>query len=79
MGLVIAGSNFAHSWANYGSEFALVAPDNPELMTAYSSSLIKKMAERAGLALAGDPIPGLWSGTQDRVVGAQDLFVLRKN
>ena len=69
---------FAHSWANYGSEFALVAPENPELMTAYSSSLIRKMAERAGLVLARDPIPGLWSGTQDQFVGAQDLIVLRK-
>jgi SAM-dependent methyltransferase len=70
--------DFAHSWANYGREFALVAPDNPELMTAYSSSLIRSMAERAGLALAADPIPGLWSGTQAQAVGAQDLFVLRK-
>jgi len=71
--------DFAHSLANYGSEFALVAPDNPELMTAYSSSLIRAMARQAGLALASDPIPGLWSGTQDQAVGAQDLFVLRKN
>ena len=71
--------DFAHSWTHYGSEFALVAPENPELMTAYSSSLIEKMAEQAGLALATDPIPGLWSGTQDHVIGAQDLIVLRKN
>lgn len=71
--------DFAHSWADYGSEFALAAPENPELMTAYSLSLITKMAARAGLALARDPIPGLWSGTQDQVVGAQDLVVLRKN
>jgi SAM-dependent methyltransferase len=70
--------DFAHSWADYGNEFALVAPENPELMTAYASSLITKMARLAGLALARDPIPGLWSGTQDQVVGAQDLFVLRK-
>ena len=70
--------NFAHSWADYGSEFALVAPENPELMTAYSSSLIKKMAARAGLALVGEPIRGLWSGT-DQFIGTQDLIVLRKN
>ncbi len=69
--------NFAHSWANYGKEFALVSPENPELMTAYSSSLIKKMATRAGLALVGEPIRGLWSGT-DQFVGAQDLIVPRK-
>jgi SAM-dependent methyltransferase len=70
--------NFKHPWKNFGSEFALVAPENPELMTAYSSSLIKKMAARTGLALVGEPVRGLWSGT-DQFVGAQDLIVLRKN
>jgi SAM-dependent methyltransferase len=70
--------DFAHSWPGYGSEFAFVAPDNPELMTAYSSTLIRKMAEDAGLAVTGDPIPGLWSGTRDHFVGSQDLVVLCK-
>jgi hypothetical protein len=57
----------------------MVEPENPELMAAYSSSLVTRMAENAGLTLVRDPIPGLWSGTQDEIVGAQDLVLLRKD
>jgi hypothetical protein len=70
--------DFAHAWPGYGSEFALVEPHNPENMTAYASSLIRTMAGNAGLAMVGDPIPGLWSGTRDHWVGSQDLVILCK-
>jgi hypothetical protein len=47
-------------------------------MTAYKLSLVKTMAEKAGLTLAQDPIPGLWSGAHEHYVGTQDLVLLRK-
>jgi SAM-dependent methyltransferase len=71
--------DFEHYSADYGQDFAMVEPENPELMAAYSSSLVTRMAENAGLTLVRDPIPGLWSGTQDEIVGAQDLVLLRKD
>lgn len=69
---------FDHTLPSYDREFALVDPANPELMTAYSSSLIRKMAEKAGLVMSKDPVLGLWSGTQDSPIGGQDLVVLEK-
>ena len=70
--------NFDHPYSSYGDDFAIVEPDNPEQMTAYSLDLIKRLATQAGLELAQPPVPGLWSGTQSTWVGAQDLVILRK-
>ena len=70
--------DFDHEHEEYGSDFAVVVPDNPEQMTAYRLEFLSRMAESAGLRLEGLPIPGLWSGSYERWVGAQDLIVLVK-
>jgi SAM-dependent methyltransferase len=71
--------NFDNSYANYGEEFATVAPENSEQMTAYRQSLLSRFAEEAGLRFAQAPVPGLWSGSTATWVGAQDLLVLLKS
>lgn len=70
--------NFDHSYGEYGDQFAIVSPNNPEEMTAYRLSLIKHFATQAGLELAHEPVPGIWSGTHVNWIGAQDLIILQK-
>jgi SAM-dependent methyltransferase len=70
--------DFDHAHGGHGGDFAVAFPGNPERMTAYRLGLLRRFAEEAGLALEGDPVPGLWSGTVAAAVGAQDLLVLRK-
>ena len=70
--------NFDYQYGNYGNNFAIAKPDNPEQMTAYSLSLIERFAAQAGLELAQAPVPGLWSGSTSTPVGAQDLVILKK-
>lgn len=60
-----------------GDDFRVGFPEDPERMTGYRLGLIERLAARAGLERAGDPIPGLWSGTELHWVAAQDLLVLR--
>lgn len=55
--------------------FAASFPDDPERMTAYRLALVERLADEAGLSLAGEPLPGYWSGSANWV-GAQDLLVL---
>ncbi|MCF1708658.1 class I SAM-dependent methyltransferase [Tabrizicola sp. J26] len=70
--------NFDHSHGPYGSDYAIVDPFDVERMTAFSSALVYRMAEEAGLKVAMEPVPGLWSGSHDAPVGAQDIVVLEK-
>lgn len=70
--------NFDHSYGDYGHDFAIAQPDNPEQMTAYRLDFIKHMATQAGLELAQEPVPGLWSGSTSTWIGAQDLIILKK-
>lgn len=70
--------NFDHEWGDYGSGFALGVPENPEEMTAYRLELIRTLAADAGLRVAYDPVPGLWSGRWSAPVGAQDIVVLER-
>lgn len=70
--------NFDHSCGGYGKDFAIVEPNNPEQMTAYSLALIERFAAKAGLELANPPIPGFWSGSSLTWVGTQDLIILKK-
>ena len=70
--------NFDHSFGDYGAEFAVVRPDNPEFMTAYSQRLIERIAVESGLEPLQPPVPGLWSGSFDNWICSQDLIVLRK-
>jgi len=70
--------DFDHQYGNYGTDFATVVPENPEQMTAYRLDMIKRLAADAGLELAQAPVPGLWSGSFDHWVCAQDLIVLQK-
>jgi hypothetical protein len=74
-----ADFEFAHRHKDYGDQFAISHPENPELMTAYSISLIQTLASAAGLRISGPVLPGLWSGGIDNWIGVQDLVVLEKN
>lgn len=67
---------FAHTQPEWGPDVAIAEPANPEQMTAYRLSLLTGYAATAGLRLADEPLPGLWSGASSRAVGAQDLLVL---
>ena len=68
---------FDHAYEGYGIEhFAVATPADPENTTAYSLSFLEEMATDAGLRLTQKPLPGMWSGTPDNWVGAQDLLIL---
>jgi SAM-dependent methyltransferase len=75
---------FARTDFDFGREhgeadgFATAFPDDPERMTAYRLSLVKRLAREAGLRLARKPLPGYWSGAAANWVGAQDLVVLER-
>ncbi|WP_082803710.1 MULTISPECIES: class I SAM-dependent methyltransferase [unclassified Anabaena] len=71
--------NFDYQYGSYGSDFALVKPDNPEYMTAYSLRLLEQFATQAGLEFVQAPVTGLWSGSASSWVGAQDLVILKKS
>ena len=45
---------------------------------AYRLALIEKFAAEAGLSLAGNVLPGLWSGQSSTWVLAHDVVLLRK-
>jgi SAM-dependent methyltransferase len=70
--------NFDHPYGGFGRDFAIADVENPERMTAFSTDLVRRMAADAGLSLVTDPVPGLWSGTHDAPVGAQDVVVLQR-
>ncbi len=70
--------NFNHTYKNYGNDFAILVPENPEQMTAYKLSFIEGFAAKSQLKLAQPAIPGLWSGNSTSWIGAQDLIVLIK-
>ena len=69
---------FDHPHAGYGADFAIAVPDNPEETSAYRLSFVRCLAADAGLRLAQPPVPGLWSGTVEAPVGAQDVVVLER-
>ena len=70
--------NFDYQYDAYGDEFAIADPQDPEKMTAYRLSLLEKFANQAGLKLAQEYVPGLWSGSQSSWVGVQDLVIFQK-
>lgn len=70
--------DFDHEYAGYAGTFASASAEAPEQMTACRLSLIEQLAADAGLVLAQAPEPGLWSGSCDRWVCAQDLVILQK-
>ena len=69
---------FDHPWGDVGDAFRVGVPENPEEMTAFRLEWIEARAAEAGLRLARDPIPGLWSGASPTWASAQDLVVLEK-
>jgi SAM-dependent methyltransferase len=71
--------NFDYHHDKYKNDFAINDPDDPEKLTAYSSRLIENLAEGADLKFIESPLPGIWSGSTDNWVGAQDLIILKKN
>jgi SAM-dependent methyltransferase len=70
--------NFDHCLAPYGDDFATVEPDNLDQMTAYRLDMIRRFAGKVGLELDQPPLPGLWSGSSETWVGAQDVVILQK-
>lgn len=70
--------SFDHSYDPYGDQFAIAVPDNPELMTAYKLQMIEQFIQQSQLTLSQAPIPGIWSGSSETWVSAQDLVVLKK-
>ncbi|HEU4563355.1 MAG TPA: class I SAM-dependent methyltransferase, partial [Gemmatimonadaceae bacterium] len=76
LGFARADFAFDHAHGGHGDAFAVAFPADPERMTAYRRSLVERMAADAGLRLAGEPFPGLWSGAHELPVGAQDVVVL---
>lgn len=70
--------NFDHGYHSYGEDFAVAVPDIPEYVSAYKQRLVERFAAQAGLALARDPLPGMWSGTTLTWVGAQDVLIFKK-
>jgi SAM-dependent methyltransferase len=68
--------SFDHPWEGHGDGFSVGVPDNPEEMTAYGLALVEQYAAEAGLGVVQAPVPGLWSGSAETPVGAQDLVVL---
>lgn len=69
---------FDHRYGDFGDEFAVGRPENPELMTAYRMTLVERLAGEAGLRLVQPPVPGMWSGTFTGWVSPQDLVVLER-
>ncbi len=61
----------------WGGDFAYVNADNPEQMTAFSSSLIGRLAHAGGLEIA-KIVPGLWSGTEPAAAPTQDLVIITR-
>ena len=68
---------FDDPWGGHEG-FRVGVPENPEEMTAYSLEHVAGLATASGLIVERDPVPGLWSGSAETWVGAQDLVVLRK-
>jgi SAM-dependent methyltransferase len=77
---IFAHRDFAFDtpYGDWGRDFAVGDPADPEHMTAYRLALLERFAEEAGLRLAQPPVPGMWSGGFEGWVSPQDLVVLEK-
>jgi ubiquinone/menaquinone biosynthesis C-methylase UbiE len=60
--------DFEHRHPDWDDRVAIVEPRDPEKMTAYAHSLVRDMAESAGLELCGEPLPVF--GQVVRVIGS---------
>ncbi|MGF1512588.1 MAG: class I SAM-dependent methyltransferase [Elainellaceae cyanobacterium] len=70
--------NIDHSYGGYGDEFAVSNPNDPEAISAYRLKAVERFTSEAGLVAAQEPVAGMWSGTLNNWVGAQDLVILTK-
>jgi hypothetical protein len=70
--------DFGHRLTGYGDDFGFSFEDNPEKMTACTLRLVERFAAAAGLELALEPLPGMWSGKSAGWVSTQDIVVLKK-
>lgn len=70
--------NVDHTYSDYGDDFAVSKPQDPEAICAYSRSAIERFANEAGLVLDQEPVQGLWTGTTSNWIGTQDLVILTK-
>lgn len=71
--------NLDHYFDRYGRDFATAQPDNPEDMTGFRSSWLESKGRDAGLFIVHPILPGLWSGSHDSWVGAQDIIIFEKH
>lgn len=76
-GFARADFDFDHPYGDYGDDFRIVVPENPEQMSAYRLDLLRRFATDAGLTIA-QVLPGLWSGASRSWIGAQDVLVLQR-
>jgi SAM-dependent methyltransferase len=70
--------NFDHPYRDYGDDFRIGVPENPEHVTAYRMRFINRFAAEAHLSLVHAPVAGFWSGSSPPRAGVQDLVVLAK-
>jgi SAM-dependent methyltransferase len=63
--------------SRYPDAFSVSDPDNPETVTAYKHDLLLRFVEEAGLEMAEQVIPGMWSGTKEWFILPQELLVLK--
>ena len=70
--------NIDHSYGDFGDDFAVSDPKDPEAISAHKISAVERFANEAGLSFSQPPIPGLWTGTVENWIGSQDLVVLTK-
>lgn len=69
--------NVDYTYEDYGEDFRVSKPNDPEAISAYSKRAIEQFAGDAGLTLV-QYVPGMWSGTADKWISTQDLVILEK-
>jgi SAM-dependent methyltransferase len=69
--------NVDHAFGEWGDDFKIGDPQNPEAISAYRLQLIERCAADAGLKLARPPVPGMWSGAFDNWISIQDLLIFQ--
>jgi SAM-dependent methyltransferase len=68
---------FDHAYGGYPvDQFAVATTADPENTTAYRLEFLQQMIAQAGLRLANPPLPGVWSGSAEHWVGAQEFLIL---
>ena len=73
-----SGPEFDFERYPIGDDMALATLGRGEQLAAYRSPLIEHLARESGLAMAGRPLPGHWSGSAENWVEEHDVVILEK-